>query len=71
VVKVKKLNHKGSQSSSQRNTKEEININYFFNSPREFNLACRFSWTGKGIKIKIRILINPSGILDIFEKKLT
>jgi len=35
VVKVKKLNHKGSQSTSQRNTTEEININDFFNSPLE------------------------------------
>jgi hypothetical protein len=33
VVKVKKLNHKGSQSTAQRNTKEKININYFFNTP--------------------------------------
>ena len=34
-VENEKLNHKGSQSTSQRNTKEEININNIFNSPTE------------------------------------
>jgi len=36
VVKVKKLNHKGSQSKLQRNTKEKINLNHFFNSPGSY-----------------------------------